>query len=68
MERAAAWLAGLGVLVMRLFGRAPMLRADPGPAALEPLAAFGVRARSEPREVREVPAAECVGVLGVRRV
>lgn len=34
---------GLGVLVMRPFGEGTLSRADPAPAALEPLAAFGVR-------------------------
>lgn len=34
---------GLAVLVMRPFGEGGLLRSDPGPAALEPLAAFGVR-------------------------
>ena len=34
---------GLGVVVMRPFGEGGLLRADPGPAALVPLASFGVQ-------------------------
>lgn len=38
---------GLGVVVMRPFGEGTLLRADPGPAALAPLTAFGVRSWSQ---------------------
>ncbi len=34
---------GLGVVVMRPFGEGGLLRADPGPDALAPLASFGVQ-------------------------